>query len=258
MEQYLLNTSVGVVILGVLSSIIYGVLKRFPDLWKKERSLNRDRHGLQEFVPYAIQLGERLSYLREIILKIHVKEFADFLGLDEVAQLEGYERGEEEYPQSLLNKISEFFFIRSDFIIGNSSYIFEALSIKVERESAELMAEGFKPYLLFRRSTEMNGRVCMLKEEQGFCRMKISAESFTLFSDNESLSNLHSFIRAYIASDYENINTFVLNDGEWDATVRCSFYCDKWELLSMFNDPNCHDQFVKELVKSEKAVYKNS
>jgi len=178
---------------------------------------------------YQIDLGKRHRYLREHILKINLRQMAEFYGFEKVALLEAYERGEDEFSTQSIKALRDFFFISREYLEDGTSAIFDTVDNVCHADGcAKLINQGFDPYLLCLNEERQKlwAWPVFHKEERGLDRI-ICADSCGYFASmGEGKTNIMHLIKAIQANgkDQYEIQIQKVDRKMWNQLEKRTFY----------------------------------
>ncbi len=176
---------------------------------------------------YRITLGERHWLLREKFLKFNLRQMAIFYGIERVSDLESYERGDEELPLKLLNKLTDFFFINWEYFDGESNTVFRTFDLNSERPF-QLIKDGFKPCFLSSSEERENLLVYSIfqKIEQGYRRIIQSNLVGSFGSSGGGANNIYRIIYAMLRNGMsaEDVKFYQVSSAVWQLLGSASFY----------------------------------
>jgi hypothetical protein len=233
------------ILLGIFSGIGTEVLKFLSAKTKIKTIFNRDRQtqSLHEFFPeetetiieptpeepYRITLGRRHRELREVYLELTLREMADFYELETGTQVENYEKGEEEFPRSLIKKLVDFFFVNQDFFDKKSRLVFQNFSM-FNDDISNLLDQGFRPYFLCNSEnrSQLETYVVFHKKEKGLSRTVVSNVPSSFMSNHGGKSNIFGVIYGMIKKHMGSRDASVVkvNCQTWNALRSNTFYSE--------------------------------
>jgi len=94
--------------------------------------------------PYRVTLGKRHRVLRENYLELKPKQMTDFYKFEQVSHLEACEKGDDEFPRKIIDKLVETFFIDQNYLDEGYPPIFRRFVID-SNEINHLFDQGFMP-----------------------------------------------------------------------------------------------------------------
>jgi len=207
---------------------------------------NYDSSVIEE--DYKTKLGKRHKYIREKLLKISERQMANFYGFDTVSELVEYELGNLEFPQSLLNKVCDFFFIKHEMfdLDCQVKYPFKSFGL-YSSEVEEYLKQGFHPVIACspsERETDLYCYVLLCKKENDFYRVITSNNKGRFKSGHTGKSNIEQLIHAMIKVEMNDTSIRILSVNEelWD-NIESREFSQNIENLEL--DWDCQDIFDK-------------
>lgn len=205
---------------------------------------------------YSTTAGARLKFLREEVLKLSLREMAEFLGIDVISRLEQYESGEDEYPLYFVKKIEEFFRINQRYVETGEGAIFSYFILSQESVSSFITA-GYTPILACCPS-QRNDLFCYQvfeKVTDGYTQIAFTDRYGSFASSGGGKMNIGYLITALLDAGKTPTAVRILKatEGEWEAISNGSYYskdpfrrfgCADWECIDIF------DSWFKEYKKS--------
>lgn len=176
---------------------------------------------------YRSKVGRKHKWLRENILKLSLREMANFYTIEEVSKIESYESGDIELPIKLIEKLENFFFINSDVIDGKSPYIFKSFHLS-QASISDLFEQGFSariaccPY-------EREDLLCVIvmhKVENGFTRIVSSDLTGSFMSSGGGRMNIQYLIEELIVRNIPDHKISILKttEDDWKKLERNCYY----------------------------------
>ncbi len=178
---------------------------------------------------YRERLGHRHKYLRTEILKLNPREMADFYEFEKVAELEGYESGNDEFPRSSMKRLEEFFFVRREYIEEERLPIFDSFPLCYTREGCRaLLSQGFEPYILTAPSPR-DSLFCYVlfhKSENNLERMIISNVVSSFSSSGGGRMNIENLIGAMEELGLDSCHVSILQERSqnWSLLESGNYY----------------------------------
>lgn len=180
---------------------------------------NYDSSVIEE--DYKTKLGKRHKYLREKLLHISERQMANFYGFDTVSELVEYELGNIEFPQSLLNRVCDFFFVKHEMfdLDCQVKYPFKSFGL-YSPEIDEYLEQGFSPVIVCSpsdRETDLYCYVLLCKKENDFYRVITSNNKGRFKSGHTGKSNIEQLIHAMIkrSMDDTNVRIVGVTEEQW-------------------------------------------
>lgn len=178
---------------------------------------------------YQTELGQRHRYLREKVLAISLRRMANFYGFDKAAQLEAYERGDDEFPTSAIKKLREFFFVSQTYLEEGAHVIFDSFdNVCSADEAKRLLSDGFRPYILCLNEQRDDLRCwpVLHKEQDGFDRIVRGQGEGYFMSIGGGKANIIHIIAAMQSVGLSAFEAFVLRITRktWQALDKGTFY----------------------------------
>lgn len=197
---------------------------------------------------YSIVVGRRLEKLRRDVLKLSLREMAEFLGIESVTQLERNEAGVDEYPLSLVKKLEVYFRLNSRFVESGVGAIFDSFSLSQDSVNY-FLAQGYSPVLACCPKERADLLCCLVfvKRSEGVPTQIAMADGYGSFaSSGGGKSNVAYLITALL--DMGKKPSFArivkVTEQEWDGIMKGTYY-DKhpfarfggadWECMEIFD-----------------------
>lgn len=150
---------------------------------------------------------------------------SDFYGFEKVFLLESYEKGLDEFPLQLMEKLSDTFFIRLEYIREGIKPIFQNFDIINGTEDCNYFLEqGFNAYFLCSPNFKQNGHAYLVfwKEEQGYWRMISSNTVGGFYSSGGGAQNIYNLIEALLVLNLD------INGYNWQKVSFLDVTSDEW------------------------------
>ncbi|MBI3600367.1 MAG: hypothetical protein HY097_06965 [Nitrospinae bacterium] len=208
---------------------------------------------------YQAELGTRHKHLREQVLELNPREMADFYGYEKVAELEKYERGDDEFPTSSIRKLVEVFFINPNFLQEGSKAIFKSFSLCGSEDCEKFLDLGFKPYILCRGDDRswLSCYIVFHKNDEGYHRVIVSDRIGSFKSTHGGKNNILNLIYPMISrgENWSFADIFRVDNQAWQSLEERTFY--RKGMYGWTTDAECDDIF-QEWYKDCKAKVKKS
>lgn len=176
---------------------------------------------------YKSKVGRKHKWLRESVLKLTLREMANFYGLDEVSKIESYESGEIELPINLIDRLESFFFINSNVIDGDSPYIFNSFRLS-QPSISNLFEQGFKARIACCPDDrgDLFCFIIMHKEEHTFTRIVVSDLVSSFMSSGGGRMNIQYLIEELIVRSIPDYKVSILKTtkGDWKKLEHNCYY----------------------------------
>jgi len=218
---------------AAVAAEVFGVVRPGADQPAPQASSSLHPLGRQSRIhsggKFAVELGKRHRYLREKILKINPRRMADFYSFEKVAQLEAYERGDDEFSSTAIKKLREFFFVSCEYLQGVYDQVFDSFDIISSADDCKKYnGQGFQPYLLC-RNEDREKLWCwpVFHKEQGGFERVIAANSYGYFaSGGGGKSNIMHFIEAIFEKGIlpHSVPVQMIDQETWSALEAKAFY----------------------------------
>lgn len=197
---------------------------------------------------YKTKLGNRHKYLRVNLLNLSERQMANFYGFDTVSELVEYESGILEFPQSLLKKVCDYFFIKKEFfdLEYNGKYPFESFSLSAS-EVEKHLKQGFYPIIACSpkdRETDLYCYVLLCKKENDYYQVITANNKGRFRSGHTGKSNIEQLIHAMIKVGMDDTKARILSVDEetWNKIESREFS----QNIENYNlDWDCQDIFDK-------------
>jgi hypothetical protein len=240
----------------LLSGLGTALLVRFLDKKKTQvTTINALDNGAQNKIvkiahseDYKTLLGKRHIFVRTELLQLSERKMANFYGFDTVSELVEYESGNFEFPQSLLNKVCDFFFIKQEMFDLDCQIKYPFKSFRLySSEINEYIEQGFSLVIACSpndRETDLYCYVLLCKKENDFYRVITSNNKGRFKSGHTGKNNIEQLIHAMIKRGMDETNVRIVSVTEelWLKIESREFaqYIEKYDL-----DWDCQDIFDK-------------
>jgi len=240
----------------LLSGLGTALLIRFLDKKNKEEITinvtdNDAQHKTVKTEPsedYKSLLGKRHLVVRAELLQLSERKMANFYGFDTVSELVEYEAGNLEFPQSLLNNMCDFFFIKREIfdLDCQVKYPFKSFGL-YSPEVEEYLKQGFYPVIACSpndRLTDLYCYVLLCKKEKDYYQVITSNNKGRFKSGHTGKSNIEQLIHAMIKVEMNDTSIRILSVNEelWD-NIESREFSQNIENLEL--DWDCQDIFDK-------------
>lgn len=204
---------------------------------------------------YKTILGQRLKLLRENILKLSIREFAEFYEFETVSELEQYEKGEKELPLEKLRMLEKFFFIEPKYLELGEVPIFSTFYLSRDNVS-KYLDDGFTPIIACCPYAREN-LFCMIlfyKEQEGICRIIVSDRDGSFSSSGGGKTNIQNLIYEMIdrKMDMYEVSILTTSEIEWKQLEEGSYYDKRLFSRPGSVDNECMDVFDKWYTEAKK------
>jgi hypothetical protein len=185
---------------------------------------------IENTLNYKNQIGKRIKWLREEILKLTLREMAEFYEFNSVSELENYESGFSELPLNSLKKFESFFFINPKFIELGQQPIFDSIHLRQENVS-RMLENGFSPLIACcpydRR--HLYSYILFQREERGFIQIRKADLLCSFASKGGGRLNIQHLINVMIDRKMNpyDLSIFEATNEEWLTLGNGNFY-DKY------------------------------
>lgn len=178
---------------------------------------------------YKESLGKRHRYIREKILQLSLPALAALYDFKKVSFLEKCETGKKELPNTAIEKLEQFFFINSRYLLEGKEPIFQPFDIVSNRKDCRnLLEQGFSPYFLCSPDFEQDGCAFLVfwKEDNNYGRARQSKQPGSFYSSGGGRNNIHNMIYAMLDLGFKPSDVLLLNvrHEEWDRLGRGCWY----------------------------------
>lgn len=195
---------------------------------------------------YSRKIGVRLRTLREQVLKLSLREMAEFLDIEMISTLERYENGEEEYPLRFIKQIEDFFRIRPRYIEAGEGAIFQNFILSQDSVTSFVNA-GYTPILACCPSQRDDLLCYQLFERQikGYTQIAFADRYGSFVSNGGGKMNIGYLITALLDSQKSAASVRIVKatKEEWDAIANGSYYSKNTFPRFGCADTECMDIF---------------
>jgi hypothetical protein len=247
-DKLSLPTTAGV---ASIAAKIFDVIRNSPALPKMPSPLTKaaaKSPATHKPGCYQVELGRRHRLLRENVLEINLRQMATFYGFERVAELEAYERGDDELPADAIQRLREFFFVSREYLEDGSKFVFDSFdNICRDTQCQELIEQGFDSYLLCLNEERHNlwAWPVLHKEEKGFDRIIRAQDSGYFASMGGGKNNIMHMIKAVQmkGGDAYDVQVQLVDRKVWNSLKTGTFY-RKGMYPFRGPDDEAHDRFL--------------
>jgi len=206
---------------------------------------------------YKTKLGKRHKYLRANLLNLSERKMANFYDFDTVSELVEYESGNLEFPQSLLNKVCDYFFIKREFfdLECQGEYPFKSFGL-YSSEAEKYLKQGFYPVIACSpndRETDLYCYVLLCKKENDYYQVITANNKGRFKSGHTGKSNIEQLIHAMIKVGMTDTNARIVSvdEEQWNKIEAREF---SQNIENNELDWDCQDIFDKWFGKELQSV----
>lgn len=196
---------------------------------------------------YSVEIGGRLKALRADLLRMTLREMAEFLNLRSVSQLERYEAGAEEYPLKHLAAIEAYFQVSRTFLESGEGSVFKSFSL--DRPTiAKYLRDEFRPTLLC-APQDRRDLFCYLafhKTDGRFTQIAVANRIGSFSSNGGGRLNIGELIDAMLDREMtpSDVSIVKATSDEWAEVEDGRFYrrhpfnrfgSADWECMAIFD-----------------------
>jgi len=219
-----------------------------PDIEKLEMSVLEELHTylraeIGTFVERNVQLswkqkiGKLHQKLRENVLQIrNLQNLANLYQMN-IEDIEKYEAGVEKLPDTVIDKLNEYFFVNKDYFYEGDETVFQ-----VKHFSAcidHLLKQNFRPYFLFKKDTKtLDAELIFCRTEGHLTRIQItkpvvSFEGKNLAGTGFVLDVIKHMINHKMKWTDAEFNS--ITEDQWETIGAGNYYDPKLKFFPMYN-----------------------
>ena len=195
---------------------------------------------------YKSVLGKRHKWLRETILKLSLREMAEFYNFKTVSELETCEKGLNELPLEKLRMIEDFFFVTPKFIENGEEPIFSTYYLSRDNISKYIDNE-FIPVIACSplKRDNLYCNIVFYKVENGLYRIITADREGSFASSGGGKSNIIYLIDEMLDRNISlnEVGILTTTEKEWQQLMDGRYYDTK--VFSRFSaaDQDCMNVF---------------